>query len=68
MSGFACMHFQDSSILQFQRRMQEEQHRNNLETLFNVKDVPKGTQMREIIDGVDSNCFRPIFVTTHPYL
>jgi hypothetical protein len=61
MSGFACMHFQDSSILQFQRRMQEEQHRNNLETLFNVKDVPKGTQMREIIDGVDSNCFRPIF-------
>jgi hypothetical protein len=61
MSGFACMHFQDPSLLQFQKRMQEDQHRNNLETLFNVKDIPKETQMREIIDGVDSDYLRPIF-------
>lgn len=61
MSGFACMHFQDLSILQFQKRMQEEQHRNNLETLFDVKDIPKETQMREIIDGVKSDYLRPIF-------
>lgn len=61
MSGFACMHFQDSSLLQFQIRMQEEQHSNNLKTLFNVDKIPKETQMREIIDGVDSNYFREIF-------
>lgn len=61
MSGFACMHFQDSSILQFQRRMQDEQHQNNLSTLFKVKDIPKGTQMREIIDGVSSDELQPIF-------
>ncbi len=61
MSGFACMHFQDPSLLQFQIRMQEEQHQNNLRALFDVKNIPKETQMREIIDGIDSDYFRPIF-------
>jgi hypothetical protein len=61
MSGLACMYFQDPSLLQFQKRMQEEQHRNNLSTLFGVEDVPKETQMREIIDGVSSEYFRPLF-------
>lgn len=61
MSGFACMHFQSSSILEFQRRMQDVRQENNLKTLFNVKNIPKGTQMRDIIDGVDSDHLRPIF-------
>ena len=52
MSGFACMYFQDPSLLQFQKRMQEDQHRNNLNTLFAVQEIPKETQMREIIDGI----------------
>jgi hypothetical protein len=61
MSGLACMYFQDPSLLQFQKRMQEDQHRNNLNTLFGVENVPKETQMREITDGVDSDYLRPIF-------
>ena len=61
MSGFACMHFQDPSLLQFQQRMQEDQHQNNLRTLFNVETIPKETQMREIIDSVDSKHLRPVF-------
>jgi hypothetical protein len=61
MSGLACMHFQDPSLLQFQMRMQEEQHQNNLKTLFSVENIPKETQMRTIIDGIDSEYFRPIF-------
>lgn len=61
MSGFACMFFQDPSILQFQKRMQEEGHRHNLNTLFWVTDIPKDTQMREIIDKVGSEHFRAIF-------
>lgn len=60
-SGLACMYFQDPSLLQFQTRMQEDQHRNNLQTFFDVKDIPKETQMREIIDNVPSEYFRPIF-------
>ena len=30
MSSFACMYFQDPSLLQFQERMQMKQNRNNL--------------------------------------
>jgi len=61
MSGFACMYFQDNSLLQFQKRMQEEQHSSNLKTLFGVEHIPKETQMREIIDGVASDYLRPMF-------
>jgi hypothetical protein len=61
MSGFACMHFQDPSLLQFQIRMQEDQHRNNLRSLFEVENIPKETQMREILDGINSEYFRTIF-------
>ncbi len=61
MSGFSCMYFQDPSLLQFQKRLQEEQHRNNLKTFFDVSKIPKETQMREVIDAVDSDIFRPVF-------
>lgn len=61
MSGFACMYFQDPSLLQFQKRLEDVQHRNNLKTLFDVENIPKETQMRDITDGVDSEHFRPIF-------
>jgi len=30
MSGFACMYFQDRSLLQFQERMRVTQNKNNL--------------------------------------
>jgi hypothetical protein len=61
MSGFACMYFQDPSLLQFQKRMEDEQNKSNLQTLFDVKDIPQNTQMREIIDTVDSQHFSSIF-------
>jgi len=61
MSAFACMHFQDPSLLQFQKRLEEEQNRNNLKTLFDVEDIPQNTQLREVTDTVDSQHFAPIF-------
>lgn len=61
MSGFACMYFQDPSMLQFQIQLQEEQNRNNLQTLFKVKKIPESTLIRTVIDDVESEHFRPIF-------
>jgi len=61
MSGFACMHFQDPSLLQFQERLESEEHQNNLKTMFGVEKIPKETQMRDTLDDVNSNTFRPIF-------
>ena len=34
MSGFACMFFQDQSLLEFQQQLKKEKNRDNLETLF----------------------------------
>lgn len=68
MSGLACMYFQDSSLLQFQKHLEDEQHKNNLKTLFDVDNIPKATQMRTIIDQVDSTYFSEIFKELHSQL
>lgn len=61
MSGFAMMFFQDPALLQFQKRMQEKTEQSNLQNLFAVETIPKDSQMRGIIDSVDSQHFGPIF-------
>jgi len=61
MSAFAMMFFQDPSLLQFQQRMQDEVHNNNLKTLFHVASIPKDTQMGEVLDEVDPGEIMPLF-------
>ena len=61
MSGFACMFFQDPSLLQFQERLEESEHNNNLRTLFKVTTIPKDSQLRDIIDQTESDALRPVF-------
>ena len=61
MSGFACMYFQDPSLLQFQERLRDAENRDNLQTLFGVSNIPKDTQLREIVDEVESEQLSPIF-------
>lgn len=61
MSGFACMYFQSPSLLQFQKDLEKGRNNNNLRTLFGVSEIPENTQLRSIIDQVDSECLRPIF-------
>lgn len=61
MSGFAMMFYQDPSLLQFQQRLQEAIDKNNLQTLFQVESIPKESQMREVIDEVESRELEPLF-------
>jgi hypothetical protein len=62
LSGLACMYFQSTSLLEFQRNMERREQRNNLRSLFTVKDLPTDQGMRNIIDTVDTEvAFRPIF-------
>jgi len=61
MSGFAMMFYQDRSLLQFQQRLEEAIHKNNLQTLFQVESIPKDSQMREVIDEVESRELEPLF-------
>jgi hypothetical protein len=60
MSGFALMFFQHSSLLQFQRAMAKKRRRCNLPTIFGVHEIPSDTQLREILDGVESESLRGI--------
>jgi hypothetical protein len=61
MSGFACMHFQDSSLLQFQKRLEKKHHKSNLHTLFGIKKIPESTQLRDITNAVDGKYFNYFF-------
>ena len=61
MSGFAMMFYQDSSLLEFQERLEEAIHKNNLQTLFQVESIPKDSQMREVIDEVESRELESLF-------
>jgi hypothetical protein len=61
MSGFACMFFQDPSLTQFQKRLDEAENNSNLRTLFKVTTIPKDTQLRDIIDNTNSETLRPLF-------
>lgn len=61
MSGFACMCFQDPSLLQFQKRLKKKHHKNNLQTLFDIKEIPESTQLRAITDEIDSAYFSGFF-------
>lgn len=61
MSAFACMYFQDPSLLQFQKRMEESQGRNNLRNLFGVENIPQDSQLRDILDTISGSEFTPVF-------
>jgi len=61
MSGYGMMYFQDPSLLQFQERLQEAGGRSNLRSIFGVESIPQASQMREVLDEVDREKFRPVF-------
>jgi hypothetical protein len=61
MSGFACMHFQDPSLLQFQKRLEKKHHKSNLQTLFDIKKTPESTQLRTITDNISSHYLGSFF-------
>lgn len=61
MSAFACMYFQDPSLLHFQQRLEKKYQRSNLQTLFRVKQTPKDSQLRDILDAIPGESLSPIF-------
>ena len=61
LSALAMMFFQDPSILQFQRRLEDGFQRNNLNTLFGVEKIPSDTHMRDIIDDCEPKGIEIVF-------
>lgn len=59
--GFALFFLQDKSVLEFQRRFQKETNRNNLSTVFSIKNLPSDTQLRDVIDTHSYNPIKGVF-------
>ena len=57
-------YLQDPSLLEFQRRFQDRIQRNNLSTVFGVKDIPDDSQLREIID---EHSYEPLYGVFEEY-
>ena len=58
MSGFAMFSLKDPSLLAFDERRETDQ---NLNTIYGIEVAPSDTRMREILDEVDPEYFRPSF-------
>ena len=58
MSGFAMFSLKDPSLLAFDERRTTD---SNLGSIYGIKEVPGDTQMRTILDAVDSGEIRPAF-------
>lgn len=61
LSGLACMFYKSGNMVNFQERMQQKHHRNNLQTQFGVINTPKDNQMRTIIGELPSAQFASVF-------
>lgn len=61
MSGLAMMLFQDPSLCAFQQRLADVFQKSNLHSMFAVSDVPKDSQLRDILDQVCPQHLEPIF-------
>ena len=57
MAGLALFSLKDPSLLAFCRRARD----HNLRSVFGLEAIPSDTQMRTILDGVDSERLRPAF-------
>ena len=61
MSAFACMYFQDPSLLHFQKRLEQKHQSNNLKTIFDVSNIPSDSQLRDVLDNVPSEELTSVF-------
>lgn len=61
MCAFAVMYFQDPSLLQFQRRMEDARQTSNMKNLFGVDSIPQDKQIRDVLDRVDPLSLKEVF-------
>jgi hypothetical protein len=61
MGALAMFCYQDPSLLQFQKRTQAPLLAANLKNLWAIDSVPSDTQMRTVMDEIDSTEFESLF-------
>ena len=61
MSGFACMYYQEPSLLSHQTHLKETRHQQNVKALFDIESLPSDSQMRQVLDAFNFLNFAPVF-------
>ena len=60
MNGCAMIFFKDPSLFASQQRIQDQMHRNHLTWVFGVNTIPKDSQRREVLNGLDPKILDPV--------
>jgi hypothetical protein len=60
-SAFAMFFLQDPSLLEFQRRFQQQVQQNNLASIFGVEEIPSDTQLRDVLDEQESEPLKEVY-------
>lgn len=58
LSAFSVFFFQHSSLLKFQRSLENMHNTSTLRNLFGVNKIPKDTQIRDVIDKIPNDDIR----------
>lgn len=66
--AFSVFFLQCASFLEYQQRMQENQGRNNAQTLFGAHRIPCDNQIRHLLDPVPPSAVFPAFHFLFDYL
>lgn len=69
MSSYAVFALKYPSLLRFDKDMRLDSVKSsNMKSLFDIKKVPSDTQLRDVMDQVETACFRPIFLKLFSFL
>jgi hypothetical protein len=60
-SAFSVFFMQCASFLEYQRRMQQEQGRNNVQSMFGAHEIPSDNQIRNLLDAVPPQVLEPLY-------
>jgi hypothetical protein len=60
-SALAMFMFKDKSMLEFQKKLQEDERTNNLSSLFHLKNIPTENQIRTVLDKVSPEVFDEVY-------
>jgi len=68
LSAFSMFFFQSESFLAFQRKMQEEEGRNNAQSFFKISKIATDNHIRDILDSMNPKLLKPLFQKLLRYL
>lgn len=61
LSAFALFYLQDPSLLEFQRRFEDQVQSNNLRGVFGIETIPSDTRLRELLDAPNAGFLNTVF-------